>query len=62
MGKYIFGAVLVLIVVVGIFVLGYAAGITAQNGHVCEMDNGGRSQEDVCIVDGVKYIPEAAHG
>lgn len=58
MGKYIFGAVVILAIFAGAFVFGYAAGVTANGGRVCEMDENARTQEQVCIVDGVTYTPE----
>jgi len=60
MGKYIFGIITVLAVLIGVFIFGYSAGVTANGGRVCEMDpeTGSASKTGVCIVDGVRYVPE----
>lgn len=62
MGKHILGAIVVVVVLVGVFVFGYSAGVTMQGGRVCEADRSGQAQERVCIVDGVRYVPEGSDG
>lgn len=58
MGKYIFGGLVVLVILGGVFILGFTAGITTNGGRVCQMDEDGQTHETVCIVDGVTYTPE----
>lgn len=58
MGKYIVGLVAVLVIVGGAIFVGYIAGVTAQSASICETIEDGKVLEDVCIVDGVKYVPE----
>ncbi|OYO08164.1 hypothetical protein CGZ98_16565 [Enemella evansiae] len=60
MGKYIFGIITVLAVLIGTFFLGYTAGISSDGGRVCQMDpqTGQATDKSVCIVDGVRYVPE----
>lgn len=57
MGKYILVLIIVLVVIGGIFGFGYVAGVTAQNGRFCEMQEGQSTDEKICIVDGETYAP-----
>lgn len=58
MGKYIFGVVVVGALLFGVFLLGLSAGVTGKGGRVCGPPADPQSQADVCIVDGVTYVPE----
>ncbi|WAL40965.1 hypothetical protein BRM1_03630 [Brevibacterium sp. BRM-1] len=60
MGKYVLGLIAVLVLLGGTFFLGYTAGISSDGGRVCQMDpqTGQATDKSVCIVDGVRYVPE----
>lgn len=58
MGKYILILIVLLVAAVGLLVVGYSAGVTAQNGHICSMSEDSATGENVCIVDGVTYVPQ----
>lgn len=57
MGKYILVLIAGLVVIGGLFSVGYVAGVTAQSGRFCEMQEDQSSDEKVCVVDGVTYAP-----
>lgn len=63
MGKYLFGIIVVLALLAGVFILGFSAGATSSGGRVCEPDPGAGQTADkqVCVVDGVRYVPEEVH-
>lgn len=58
MGKYILILIVLLVAAGGLLVVGYSAGVTAQNGHICAMSEDATTGENVCIVDGVAYVPQ----
>lgn len=58
MGKYIVGLVAVLVIVGGAIFVGYISGVTAKSASICETIKDGKALENVCIVDGVTYVPE----
>lgn len=57
MGKYILVLIVGLVVIGGLFSVGYVAGVTAQDGHICEMQESQTDDEQVCVVDGKTYAP-----
>lgn len=62
MGKYIFGVIAVLVLIGGTFFLGFTAGIRLRRWPGLQMDpeTGRATDTSVCIVDGVRYVPEEA--